>query len=80
MAKVARAYQDTLGNLHSKPELAAIADLASAIGRVGEEGGLTGGVARLIFEKRQEIEAAFADYDAIMATEPKPKPILAVAV
>lgn len=79
MASVARAYKDNQGKLHPTLKEAALADIAAAIGRIGEEGGLTGGVARLIFDQREAIEAAFADYDDIMTTEPKVAPELAVA-
>ena len=65
MAKAIEAYQDERGNLHDSPTSAIIADLAAALGRVGEEGGLTNGVAKLILEKRSEIEQAFADFDSL---------------
>ncbi len=65
MAKSIEAYLDNRGSLHMTATSAIIADLAAALGRVGEEGGLTEGVARLILEKREEIERAFADYDAL---------------
>lgn len=65
MAKAIEAYQDERGNLHDSPTSAIIADIAAALGRVGEEGGLTNGVAKLILEKRSEIERAFADFDSL---------------
>ena len=66
MAKVVEAYRDERGTLHNTPASAIIADIGAALGRVGEEGGLTNGVAALILEKRKDIERAFADYDALL--------------
>jgi hypothetical protein len=65
MAKAIEAYRDDRGNLHHSPTAAVIADIAAALGRVGDEGGLTNGVAKLILEKRREIEQAFADFDML---------------
>ncbi|WP_338466301.1 hypothetical protein RXV95_12100 [Novosphingobium sp. ZN18A2] len=65
MATVIEAYKDARGNLHLDPSSAIIADIAAAMGRVGDEGGLTEGVARRILEKRGEIESAFADLDRL---------------
>ena len=65
MARAIEAYQDGRGNLHDSPTSAIVADIAAALGRVGEEGGLTNGVAKLILEKRSEIEQAFADFDSL---------------
>lgn len=66
MAKAIEAYRDEKGNLHHDPASAIIADIAAALGRVGDEGGLTEGVARLIFERRSQIEKAFADLDSLI--------------
>jgi hypothetical protein len=66
MAKIVEAYKDDRGTLHNTPAGAVIADIAAALGRVGEEGGLTNGVAVLILEKRKEIERAFADLDMLL--------------
>jgi hypothetical protein len=71
MAKPIEAFRDERGNLYTSPELAIVADIAAALGRVGDEGGLTSGVARLILDKRREIEQAFADLDRLMGTQPR---------
>ena len=34
--------------------------------RVGEEGGMTAGVAKLLLDKRQEIERVFAEHDRMV--------------
>lgn len=70
MAKSIQAYLDNRGHLHTSPTSAVIGDITHALGRVGEEGGLTEGVARLILEKREEIELAFAELDALDEKEP----------
>jgi hypothetical protein len=65
MAKAVEAYRDERGNLHDNAVSAVLSDLAAALGRVGDEGGLTPGVARLVLEKRVDIEKAFADLDRL---------------
>jgi len=65
MASIIEAYKDGRGHLHLDPSSAIVADIAAVLGRVGDEGGLTQGVARWILEKRSEIEAAFADLDKL---------------
>lgn len=86
MAHEVKAYRDSRGNLHLSPSAAVVADIASALGRVGDEGGLSVGVAKLVLEKRAEIEQAFADFDAlqgdsenilIVSDHPKMRPSLA---
>jgi hypothetical protein len=71
MAKAVEAYLDEKGHLHDSAQKAIVADLAASLGRVGDEGGLTKGVALLILEKRAEIEKAFADYDALIEKQKK---------
>ena len=65
MAKSVKAFLDNRGALHMSATSAVIGDIAGALGRVGEEGGLTEGVARLILDKRAAIERAFADLDTL---------------
>ncbi len=71
MAVSIEAYRDDRGHVHDNPEDAVIADIAAALGRVGEEGGLTNGVAKLILDKRAQIERAFADLDRLVAQQPE---------
>ena len=70
MAVSIEAYRDDRGNVHDTPQEAVIADIAAALGRVGDEGGLTNGVAKLILDKRAQIERAFADLDRLVAQQP----------
>lgn len=67
MAKVAFAYTDNQGKLHDSPEAAVIADLSAILGRLGAESGITSGLAKLLIEKRAEIEQAFQDFDRMTA-------------
>ncbi len=69
MANECIAYRDSKGGLHGSPERASLEDLAAVLGRVGDEGGMTAGVARMIFDKRQEIERVFAEYDGMIASK-----------
>ena len=69
MAISIEAYRDDRGNVHDTPSEAVIADIAAALGRVGDEGGLTNGVAKLILDKRPQIEKAFRDYDRLMSQQ-----------
>ncbi|WP_340588050.1 hypothetical protein [Erythrobacter alti] len=71
MARSIEAYRDERGNVHDSPAEAVMADIAAALGRVGDEGGLTNGVASLILEKRSAIEKAFADYDRLVQQRPE---------
>lgn len=66
MAKIAPAYFDNAGACHGSAEQAVTADIAAALGRVGGDAGIAAGVAKLILDKRQEIERAFADFDQMM--------------
>jgi len=71
VAKSIEAYRDERGHVHDTPADAVTADIAAALGRVGDEGGLTNGVATLILEKRADIERAFADYDRLVLQRPE---------
>lgn len=67
MAKVVTAFADNTGAIHASPLDAILVDLSAVLGRIGAEAGITTGVARLILEKRVEIERIFADFDAMDA-------------
>lgn len=65
MAKARQYYEDAKGAPHKKPEDAVASDIASVLGRVGDESGMALGVAKVLIEKRAEIEQAYADLDAL---------------
>ena len=68
MAIECTAYRDDKGGLHPTPEKATLADLAGVLGRVGEEGGMTAGVAKLLFGKPAVIERVFAEHDRMLVS------------
>lgn len=65
MVKVVTAYEDGSGVLHSTPEGATLAELTKVLGRIGAESGLTSGLAKVILDKRNEIERIFLDLDTM---------------
>lgn len=69
MARIITAFADNNSQIHTSAEQATLADLAAVLGRIGAESGITGGLAKLILEKRREIERVFADFDTISAQE-----------
>ena len=73
MAKAIEAYRDERGNLHDTPTSAIVADIAAALGRVGDEGGLTNGVAKLILDKRSEIDQLHHEVAGLSAVVELPK-------
>lgn len=70
MASQCVAFRDSKGGLHSSLEEATLKDLAAVLGRVGDEGGMTAGVAKLVFEKRQEIERILGEHDQLVGVDP----------
>lgn len=70
MASQCTAFRDSKGGLHASLEKATLEDLAGVLGRVGEEGGMTAGVAKLIFDRRAEIERIFAEHDDLICPIP----------
>lgn len=65
MAKATRAFLDNAGKLHVTAENATLSDLEAILGRLGGDAGITSGLAQKIFQKRAEIEAAFAEFDQL---------------
>ena len=76
MAKVDPRFADNTGVAHDTPEAAVVADIALVLGRLSVDSGIAGGVAKLIFEKRAEIEAAFADFDQMVAEVARPNLVM----
>lgn len=66
MAKIGQTCFDNKGESHASPELATISDLVALFGRMNGPEGMADGVARLILERRKEIEQAFAEHDAMV--------------
>ena len=70
MAKLAPSYIDNFGQVHPSAEAAVISDIAAVLGRLSADAGIAGGVAKMIVEKRPEIEAAYRDLDAMLKVPP----------
>lgn len=66
MASVVLAYADNAGTMHHAPIDAAVADIATILGRIGADSGIAAGIARKIIEKRAELERVFAELDEMM--------------
>lgn len=66
MAHSGTGFFDSKGNYFRSPEEATISDLAAMLGRVGEGESLAPGLAHMMLEKRSEIDAIFADHDAML--------------
>jgi hypothetical protein len=69
MARIDTCYRDNSGAAHEVPEDAALADLEAVLGRIGAESGLTKGLAKMILDKRADIEAVFADLDMMISPD-----------
>ena len=67
MAKMGTAFFDNKGAFHKTPEEATVSDLAALLGKIGEGESLAPGIAYMLLEKREEIEALFAEFDAMKA-------------
>ena len=66
MAVRGYGYFDSRGQFFKHPDEATISDLAAMLGRVGEGDSLAPGIAKILLEKRREIEHVFADHDAMV--------------
>ncbi len=63
-------YFDEKGHFFRTPEDATLSDLASMLGKVGEGESLAPGIAKNLFEKRDEIERIFAAHDTMLENAP----------
>jgi hypothetical protein len=59
-------YFDGRGQFFKAPEDATISDLAAILGRVGEGDSLAPGIAKILLQRRRDIEHIFADHDAMI--------------
>lgn len=69
MPKITTAYADYKGNLHAKPESAALADLAEVMTKASDMG--ISVIAKEIMVQRPRIEAIFASLDDVTKGETK---------
>jgi hypothetical protein len=61
-------YFDRRGQFFKSPEEATISDIAALLGRVGEGDSLAPGIAKILLDRRREIENVLADHDAMVAS------------
>ncbi|MEY2926934.1 MAG: hypothetical protein RL367_1411 [Pseudomonadota bacterium] len=66
MARRGVGYFDSRGQYFKHPDEAVVSDLASLLGRVGEGEGLAPGIARMMLDKREDIEQLYREYDEMM--------------
>lgn len=59
-------YFDSRGHFFKTPDEATLSDLAALLGRMGEGDSLAPGIAKILFDKRDEIESIFCDHDVMM--------------
>ncbi|MDY7098956.1 MAG: hypothetical protein SXU28_12530 [Pseudomonadota bacterium] len=67
MARSGTGYFDRKGNFFKAPRDATVSDLAALLGQIGDGESLAPGIAQTILERRPDIEALFAEHDAMMA-------------
>ena len=63
MAKIGQGYFDAKGAFYRTAEEATASDLAALLGKVGGEESLAPGLAKVMMQKRSEIEAIWAEHD-----------------
>ena len=66
MANCGSAYFDVKGQFYRTPEEATISDLSGVLGRVGDMEGLSTGIAKILLERREQIERILADHDEMI--------------
>ena len=66
MAQIAQAYMDSKGRLCKTPDEATISDLTAILG--GAEANTA--TARIILEKREQIEQLFREHDTMLGKLP----------
>ena len=69
MAKAVQSYTDNAGKRFDTAEDATISDIATLLGRLGSDPGMTDGIARKLLEKRSELEAIFAELERLKSQE-----------
>ena len=65
MAKSGLGFFDRRGQFFRSPDEATASDLASLLGRIGDGDSLAPGIANMLIEKRDEIEAIFSEHDSM---------------
>lgn len=66
MANRGVGYFDSKGLYYKTPEEATMSDIAALLGRMGEGDSLAPGIAKIILDKRRDIEHILADHDRMV--------------
>ncbi len=67
MARRGVGYFDKKGHFFKNPDDATTSDLSALLGQIGEGDSLAPGIAHMLLDKRAELEAIFAEHDAMIA-------------
>lgn len=67
MARKGIGFFDSKGHFFKSPEEATVSDIAALLGKIGEGESLAPGIAHTLLRRREEIQALFAEHDAMMA-------------
>jgi hypothetical protein len=59
-------YFDSKGQYFKTPQEATLSDLAALLGRMGDGDSLAPGIAKILYDKRRELEHVFRDHDDMM--------------
>lgn len=60
-------YFDGRGQYFKTPQEATLSDLAALLGRMGDGDSLAPGIAKILFDKRRELEHVFRDHDEMVS-------------
>jgi hypothetical protein len=66
MANRGVGFFDSKGQFFRTPQEATLSDLAALLGRMGEGDSLAPGIAKILFDKRRELEHIFRDHDDML--------------
>ncbi len=70
MANRGIGFFDSKGQFFRTPQEATQSDLAAMLGRMGDGDSLAPGIAKILLDKRREIEHIFRDHDDMMQGGP----------
>ena len=63
MANRGVGFFDSKGQFFRTPQEATLSDLANMLGRMGDGDSLAPGIAKILFDKRRDLEHIFRDHD-----------------
>ena len=66
MANRGVGFFDTKGQYFRTPQDATMSDLAAVLGRMGDGDSLAPGIAKILLDKRRDLELIFRDHDEML--------------